>query len=315
MTNLDSHVPNAVGATQGFQAESVPVTIFLAALLSVAFYNAAELTILIFLTFHRYNGLYFWSILLSTVVGIIPATTGALLDYFSIGPLWLALCLSTIGFYFTVPGQSVVLYSRLHLVLYNAKILRFILYLIIIDCVVILPATIILTFGSAYIQGHRWITGYEVIERLQVTWFCVQEFFISTVYIWETIKLLRLSPDGHSHRTRIMYELLVLNLIVILMDTALLVTEYLGFLSVQLILKCFVYSIKLKLEFAVLGRLVVISTRNSHGLTANDMLNIPRLAGPEYNEYGSTHTVTTDRGFWNPQQLDEMDLNCVDVSK
>ncbi|CAI7635720.1 unnamed protein product [Penicillium discolor] len=252
MAILDYYEHRLADDTQGGT-----ITIFLTVLLSIAFYNAAELTILIFLTFHRYSGLYFWSILLSTVLGIIPSTIGALLHYFSIGPLWLALSISTFAFWFVVPGQSVVLYSRLNLLLHNAKILRLILSLIIIDAVIILPTTIVLTFGSAYIQEHHWTTGYGVIERLEVTWFCVQELFISLVYIWETIKLLNLSPEKHSGRKRVMYELLALNLVVILMDIALLVTEYLGFLSVQIILKCFVYSIKLKLEFAVLGKLVI----------------------------------------------------------
>ncbi|CAI7602390.1 unnamed protein product [Penicillium crustosum] len=263
MASLDRYEDYLADATQGGAA-----AIFLAVLLSIAFYNAIELTILVFVTFHRYDGLYFWSILMSTVLGIAPSTIGALLKYLSIGPLWLALSLSTIGFYFTVPGQSLVLYSRLSLVLHNTKILRFILYLIIIDAVIILPPTIILTFGSAYIQEHHWKTGYYVIERLEVTWFCVQELFISLVYIWETIKLLRLDPGKHSRRSRVIYELLALNLIVILIDIALLVTEYRGHIFDQVVLKCFVYSVKLKLEFAVLGR-------SHYQPTIDETLDIP----------------------------------------
>lgn len=212
---------------------------------------------------------------MSTVLGIIPSTIGALLNYLSIGPLWLALSFSTIGFYFTVPGQSVVLYSRLNLVLHNTKILRFILYLIIIDAVIILPSTITLTFGSAYIQEHHWKIGYHVIERLEVTWFCVQELFISLVYIWETIKLLHPNPGKSSRRSRVIYELLALNLIVILMDIALLVTEYRSHIFDQVALKCFVYSVKLKLEFAVLGKLVTLTTRSHRQPTTDEMLDIP----------------------------------------
>ncbi|KAJ5489808.1 hypothetical protein N7453_010633 [Penicillium expansum] len=284
MASLDRLGFHRVDATQGGT-----VTIFLTVLLSIAFYNAVELTILIFVTFHRYDGLYFWSILLSTVLGIIPSTAGTLLNYFSIGPLWLAISFSTIGFYFTVPGQLVVLYSRLNLVLHNTRILRFILFIIIIDAVIILPATIVLTFGSAYIQEHHWNFGYYVIERLEVTWFCVQEFLMSLVYIWEIIRLLNLDPEKHSRRSRVIYELMALNLIIIVMDIALLVAEYRGHLFFQVVLKCFVYSVKLKLEFAVLGRLVNITTRNHHEPTTNELFNIPDSMQFQLREDFETH--------------------------
>lgn len=104
---------------------------------------------------------------------------------------------------------------------------------------IILPSTITLTFGSAYIQEHHWKIGYYVTERLEVTWFCVQELLISLVYIWETIKLLHPDPGKSSRRSRVIYELLALNLIVILMDIALLVTEYRGHLFDQVALKLF----------------------------------------------------------------------------
>lgn len=226
--------------------------------MAIVLYNALELTLLIFLTFRRYRGLYFWSLTLSTVLGLIPNGIGNILHFFNIGPLWLALAISTVGYYFLVPGQSMVLYSRLHLVLYNQKILRVVLCAIIFSAVFIAVPTTITTFGSAFVQSHPWNRAYTIMERLQVMWFCVQEFSLSSLYIHETVKLLRLNPERSPRRRAIMYELIAINVLIILMDVAIVSIEFLGLYYLQVLLKCTIYSIKLKFEFAVLGKLTAI---------------------------------------------------------
>lgn len=69
------------GTTTFFQgqydASSVTVTICCA----LAIYNAIELVILIFATFHRYAGLYFWSLLVASL-GILPYVVGFMCEYF-----------------------------------------------------------------------------------------------------------------------------------------------------------------------------------------------------------------------------------------
>lgn len=162
-----------------------------------------------------------------------------------------------------VPGQSLVLYSRLHLVLYNQRILHTVLYIIIASTVCVLLLTTTTIFGSAYIQTSTWKKAYDIVERLQLTWFCVQEFLIPNLYIWEAVKLLRLSPERDNHRKKIMYELLLINLIIIVLDVPVPVLEYVNFYYLEVSLKPTIYSIKLRLEFAILGRLVsIISHRH-----------------------------------------------------
>jgi hypothetical protein len=140
-------------------------------------------------------------------------------------------------------------------------LLRFLQYLIIIDTIILLIPTTILNAGWAFIKTPAWIQGYDVIEKVQLTWFCAQETFISTIYIRETTKLIRTSPEGDKRRIKILYELIAINITAIIMDISLLVLEYVGFYFTQVILKALVYSIKLKLEFAVLGMLVSIASR------------------------------------------------------
>lgn len=228
---------------------------------SIALYNSLELSILILITFKRYRGLYFWSLLASTVLGVIPATIGDALQYLELAPIWLTFVLSEIGFYFMVPGQSVVLYSRLHLVSQNYRMLRFLRYLIIVSTVTVLIPETVLYAGWAFKHSPSWDQAYRIIERIQVTWFATQEILLSTIYIVETIRLLLISPDADKRRTRILYELIAINLVAISMDISLITLEFLGFYFIQVILKTLVYSIKLKLEFAVLGILIVIVRR------------------------------------------------------
>jgi hypothetical protein len=83
--------------------------------------------------------------------------------------------------------------------------------------------------------------------------------------------MIRLSPDSDKRRHKILYELLTINIVAIMMDLALVILEYVGLYFTQIILKAAVYSIKLKLEFAVLGMLVsIVHLRGSEQLWQAD---------------------------------------------
>lgn len=279
------------GLIGGYHGQSLTVRILMIVFSSIALYNALELFILLFLTFQHYHGLYFWTMLLSVVLGVIPHTIGYLLEFFALAPLWLSLVLSTIGFYVMVPGQSVVLYSRLHMVVQSQWILRLVLWVIIVDAFILLIPTTILTFSTAYVQTIPIIRGYNAMERLQLAWFCAQEFFISGIYISETVKLLKMMPDKDKRRSRIMYQLLTINLVIILLDVALLVVEYVGFYALQTTLKPMVYSIKLKLEFAVLGKLVSLVNTHRSQPTSGETDEFPQFVDPSQLTTDVTHAA------------------------
>ena len=82
---------------------------------ALALYNALELELLVFTTFHAYRGLYFWSLVASSF-GIIPYVLGYLAEYFRLTALPVGIAIDTTGWSLMVTGQSVVLYSRLWLV-------------------------------------------------------------------------------------------------------------------------------------------------------------------------------------------------------
>lgn len=165
-----------------------------------------------------------------------------------------------------VTGQSLVLYSRLHLVLRDKNRLKHVLYMIFTSVIIFHLPTSILTYGSNVHNGmsHHFVTGYNIMEKIQMTGFTIQEAIISGLYLYETARLLRRANNRESHR-RIQYQLFGINVLIILMDLILLGFEYASEYAVQITLKPAVYSLKLKLEFAVLGKLVdFIRTNRDH---------------------------------------------------
>lgn len=262
-----------------------------ATFIGIAWYNALELIVLIFVSFSRYKGLYFWSLFLSGTFGVLPYSVGFLIKIFDLmSTPYLNLVLLSVGWWIMITGQAFVLYSRLHLVLRDQKTLHRVLAMIIIDAFVLHVPTTVLTIGANTIDcgnpsfGH-WKMGYKVIEKLQMTGFCLQEFILSSLYIWETVKMLRLSPEKGSRK--IMYQLLSINCIFIMMDVGLLTIAYADLYEYETTFKGAIYSIKLKLEFAVLGKLVHLV--NSHSWS-------PEYAmGPSgFPDFVDASRVTTD---------------------
>ena len=310
---LDSLSVPPDGLFHGYQGDSVAIKSTMIVFCAVAWYNALELVILIFLTFNRYSGLYFWAMLLSGVVGVIPHELGFLLEFFDIGPIGLAVTLATIGWYFLVPGQSLVLYSRLHLVVQSPTVLRRVLWLIITSIILMLIPTTILTYSAVYLGTVKAFKAYNFMERMQLAWFCAQEILIASIYIFETVNLLRLRPEKELHRNKIMYELIAINLIMILMDIALLVLEYVGLYMLQTTLKGAVYSVKLKLEFGVLGKLVSLVHTGRSDHTTSDYDEFPNFVNPAQLTGDVTHAAPVDdrtmpaRRTWGGMSMESLE--------
>lgn len=84
--------------------------------------------------------------------------------------------------------------------------------------------------------------------------FCIQEFIISGLYIWKTLDILKAGEKRQARRT--LWQLFVINIFIVGLDIALLVLEYLGLATIQISFKALAYSVKLKMEFAILSKLV-----------------------------------------------------------
>ncbi|KAL6229561.1 hypothetical protein BDW75DRAFT_245607 [Aspergillus navahoensis] len=288
------------GLLQGFENASLALRMTAAVFLGVSLFNSLELIVLVCWTFRQWRGLYFWSLLVSSV-GIIPYVIGSILHNWNLVPLGASLPVVYLGFICIVPVQSLILYSRLYLVFYHEKILRVMLNAIIaVSIVLVIPNTVCM-FGSAFIRGPSWNYAYNVTERLQVTGFAVQEVLISLFYVYSAVALLRVSAEGKSRVKRMMYELLGINAFTIALDVAVLIIEYMHLFSLQVYLKVFVYSVKVKLEFAVLGRLVEITTTTKRE-EQKKRVRRSSFIGPSFNlstltdTNGATIGTDTDRG-------------------
>lgn len=82
--------------------------IIIALLIGLSLYNALELLVLVFVTFQRFSGLYFWALVISGC-GIIPYSLGFLIKFFQLlNPSedegYVAVVLLTIGWYTMVTG-------------------------------------------------------------------------------------------------------------------------------------------------------------------------------------------------------------------
>lgn len=221
----------------------------------IAWYNVIELVVLVLSTFRHWRGYYFWCLMVSGVLGVAPYSAGFVLKFFTATNPLVSVTILTLGWWAMITGQSFVLYSRLHLVVSNPRTLRRVFYMILTNVLILHVPTSVLTYASNIENAKpAFINGYNIMEKIQMTGFTIQEAIISGLYVSETVRLLRLGSE-RSHR-KIMHELVGINVFIILMDIALLGLEYASIYALQITLKAAIYSVKLKLEFAVLGKLV-----------------------------------------------------------
>lgn len=131
-----------------------------------------------------------------------------------------------IGWYAMVTGQAVVLYSRLHLLISNIRKMRWVIWMIVINvCILHIPITV-LFFGLN--NGEtRFARPAAIFDRIQLTGFCIQDFVIYGIYIYEAVCTLKsiIEVRGRDGRNAIIY-LLYINTIVVILNILLLLTEY-----------------------------------------------------------------------------------------
>lgn len=136
-----------------------------------------------------------------------------------------------------VSGQSFVLYSRLYLINLDKRIRRYVLAMIIVNGVVLHTATAVTAAGSNSKVSSLFITPYAILERIQITVFCVQEFILSGLYVWKAWKFLAIYRSGGSKTQdklrAMMLHLILSNVVVVSLDISIIVLEFMGLYYVQ----------------------------------------------------------------------------------
>ena len=135
-------------------------------------------------------------------------------------------------------------------------------------------STTVVFFGASYASPPARAPlsrAFNYVEKIQMTGFCIQEFIISGLYLWKTMDIVKSQADpvrsnstasgqrNKPHVRRLMWQLFIINVIIVVMDIALLVIEYKNLHIPEIAFKGLCYSVKLKLEFAVLSKLVEVA--------------------------------------------------------
>ncbi|EGU87116.1 hypothetical protein FOXB_02366, partial [Fusarium oxysporum f. sp. conglutinans Fo5176] len=237
---------------------SLPVDMTIAGFFAIACYNCVEILISLLNRFRRHDSLYFWSIVVATL-GIVLHSIVVLLRYYSLGPNFPLAALTCVGWYGMVTGQSVVLYSRLHLIVSDRAKTRWVLVMIITDFFILHVPVTVMFLGSNTRQSSRFLPAFNLYERIQLAGFSIQETIISGLYIWEASRGLK--PIFAIRRTterKVIRHLIIVNVLVVLLDVSLIITQYLDHFQIATTYKPVVYSIKLKMEFVVLNKLLLL---------------------------------------------------------
>ena len=144
---------NNDGITGGLEGTTLPVAMTISAFTAIAWYNVIDLNVVIWMTFKRRHGLYFYS-LLGSSWGIMVYALAFLMKFFQVWKNnYVSVAFITIGWYAMVTGQSLVLYSRLHLVVHDKQSIKWVLYMIIIDIFLFHVPTTVMTFGVSAITS------------------------------------------------------------------------------------------------------------------------------------------------------------------
>ena len=187
-----------------------------------------------------------------------------------------------------VTGQSLVLYSRLHLAVRDKRILRAILIMIIVDFFVFQVPTTLQKFLSTRAHAGSWLSVYHVYERIQLVVFTIQELIISVIYIRAAV--IWLSPSDPEGMRRTKHFLIYLNILCIALDIAIVCEVSINDWLYEESSQSLAYAIKLTLEFAVLNQ-VMEAYRLGPGqcITCHRMLT-PRSFSSPLAEHDSGHS-------------------------
>ncbi|KAI0382820.1 hypothetical protein F5Y04DRAFT_287813 [Hypomontagnella monticulosa] len=225
----------------------------LAVFTALPIWTTVELTVWVLYTFERWRGIYFWSVL-GTTWGVTIHAVGFVLKFCVPEANWIfSTVLCEIGWVGMVSGFSMVLWSRLHLVLpSHTRTLRVVLAVIIVDAVLFHTPTIVFQFLVSNKPTHEKFLPYmEITERIQIMAFSAQEIAISAIYVWGTLQLLKLSLNAKAKTT--LAFLIIVQVIVVLADVLVIVLDYVEYFTLKAVLHSFVYAFKLQVEFVVLN--------------------------------------------------------------
>jgi hypothetical protein len=202
---------------------SLPIAMVIAGFFAISIYNSIEIYISIFRTFRHRQGLYFWSAI-SANTGIPLAAISTLLRFFDLAPTAPMSILYVLGWWIMVTGQALVLYSRMHLVMTDPKKLRWLLCMIVGAFVgAQLPTSVLFIFINFENRpGRGTIIAFDIVEKVQLAVFTLQESILSGMYVYEASRTLKpLEVIKGPRIQKLFHELVGLFTLVVALDVSL----------------------------------------------------------------------------------------------
>ncbi|KAK5629415.1 hypothetical protein RRF57_005130 [Xylaria bambusicola] len=165
-----------------------------------------------------------------------------------------------------VTGQSLMLYSRLHLVLLDTTKTRWLLCMIIgVFLLIGLPAGTLFALNNFLFTGKVVAAAYNAMEKIELVIFTLQECLLSGLYLYEWSGVRKELEITKGPRVRtLFYELIGLFFLVLALDLSLVGLQFSNRFRIQITYKPVVYSIKLKLEIYILNNLVALVNSNDN---------------------------------------------------
>lgn len=243
---------------------SLPEAMVMAGFFAVSIWNCIQTFIFIFVTFKSYSGLYFWSMTVANAA--IPfRQIFALIRLYGLAPTLAITPLVSFGFWVMVTGQSMVLYSRLCLVVGEPVKLRWVLGLITFTFLFVeVPVSSLLIASNVPGQEHL-ARAFTVFENCQTGLISAQEALISWIYVREARRAFKPIQVIKGERVKKTLKGLVwLFVLTAFLDLSLMGLAYSGQqFAIMTSYKGVVYSIKLQVEGVVLNSLTKLMRRRS----------------------------------------------------
>ena len=186
-----------------------------------------------------------------------------------------------------VTGQSLVLYSRLHLAVRDKRVLRAILIMIIVDFCLFQVPTTLQKFLSTRANAGVWLSVYHVYERIQLVVFTLQELIVSVIYIRAAV--IWLSPSDPEGMRRTKHFLIYLNVLCIALDVAIVIEVSTNQWLYEESSQSLAYAIKLTLEFVVLNKVMEAYRLGPGRCTTCHHILTPRSFPSPSTEHDSSH--------------------------
>lgn len=272
------------------------------------------MTIRLFTTLKRRSGLYFWSVLI-TSWGLCIRQIGIMTSYLARQCPWvLRLALAQVGWVMMVTGFSLVLYSRLSIIVQSRRTRQFALAMIIFNGVVWHTAMTTISTGKAYEKYAgdisrlpAWQHVDYYFERTQIVVFSAQETIISILYLHAAYKYLKNGFAQKEKSRQIMTTLLLVQVTIIAIDIGIIVIDFLGYLQLKLFINSFVYAAKLELEFVALNQLVELSKVGISDGVANKFITCQERSTKDWYKSGGLESDSTSK-LVRPTSVPSVDL-------